>query len=134
VQDYTHSTAPNRRFPDMVTQRIIKAKLAGQRNPYSDKDLSAIAANCTQKENAAKKVERDMAKRLAAMAMQHRIGEVFDAIVTGVTDQGTFIRVMQPHIDGLLAQGQKGLDVGDKLRAKLIRTDVSRGYIDFVRA
>jgi VacB/RNase II family 3'-5' exoribonuclease len=134
VQDYTHSTAPNRRFPDMVTQRIIKAKLAGQRNPYSDKDLSAIAANCTQKENAAKKVERDMAKRLAAVAMQHRIGEVFDAIVTGVTDQGTFIRVMQPHIDGLLAQGQKGLDVGDKLRAKLIRTDVSRGYIDFVRA
>jgi VacB/RNase II family 3'-5' exoribonuclease len=134
VQDYTHSTAPNRRFADVVTQRLIKAKLAGRKNPYSDKDLSAIALNCTQKEDAAKKVEREMSKRLAAVAMQHRIGEVFDAIVTGVTDHGTFVRVLQPHIEGLLAQGQKGLDVGDKLRAKLIRTDVQRGYIDFARA
>ncbi len=134
VQDYTHSTAPNRRFADMVTQRLIKAKLAGKRNPYSDSDLSAIAANCTKKEDAAKKVEREMSKRLAAVAMQHRIGEVFDAIVTGVTDHGTFVRVLQPHIEGLLAQGQQGLDVGDRLRAKLIRTDVHRGYIDFVRA
>lgn len=134
VQDYTHSTAPNRRFADVVTQRLIKAKLAGKRNPYSDSGLSAIAANCTQKENAAKKVEREMSKRLSAVAMQHRIGEVFDAIVTGVTDHGTFVRVAQPHIEGLLAQGQKGLDVGDRLRAKLIHTDVQRGYIDFARA
>jgi exoribonuclease-2 len=134
VQDYTHSTAPNRRFVDIVTQRLIKALLAGQKNPYSDDELTAIAANCTLKEDAAKKVEREMSKRLAAIAMQHRIGEVFDAIVTGVTDHGTFVRVLQPHIDGMLAQGQQGLDVGDKLRVKLIRTDVQRGYIDFARA
>jgi exoribonuclease-2 len=134
VQDYTHSTAPNRRFADVITQRLIKALLAGQKNPYSDDELTAIAANCTQKEDAAKKVEREMSKRLAAVAMQHRIGEVFDAIVTGVTDHGTFVRVLQPHLEGLLAQGQQGFDVGDKLRAKLIRTDVQRGYIDFARA
>jgi VacB/RNase II family 3'-5' exoribonuclease len=134
VQDYTHSTAPNRRFPDVVTQRLIKAMLDGQPNPYSDNELTAIAANCTQKENAAKKVERDMSKRLAAVAMQHRIGEVFDAIVTGASDKGTFVRVQQPHLEGLLAQGQQGLDVGDRLRAKLVRTDPQRGYIDFARA
>lgn len=134
VQDYTHSTAPNRRFADIVTQRLIKALIAGQKNPYSDEELTAIAANCTQKENAAKKVEREMAKRLAAMAMQKRIGESFDAIVTGVTDHGTFVRVLQPHLEGLLIQGQQGLDVGDKIRAKLVRTDVQKGYIDFTRA
>jgi len=133
VQDYTHSTAPNRRFADVVTQRLVKAMLAGQRNPYSDDELTAIAANCTQKEDAARKVEREMSKRLAAVAMQHRIGEVFDAMVTGATEKGTFVRVMQPHIEGLLAQGAQGLDVGDRLRAKLIRTDVQKGYIDFAR-
>jgi len=134
VQDYTHSTAPNRRFADVVTQRLIKAMLAGQSNPYSDEELTVVAANCTQKEDDAKKVEREMSKRLAAVAMQHRIGEVFDAIVTGVTDHGTFVRVPQPHIEGLLAQGEQGLDVGEKVRAKLIRTDVQKGYIDFARA
>jgi VacB/RNase II family 3'-5' exoribonuclease len=134
VQDYTHSTAPNRRFADIVTQRTIKALLAGQRNPYSDDELTSIAANCTQKEDAARKVEREMSKRLAAVGMQKRIGEVFDAIVTGVTPRGTFVRVLQPHVEGLLAQGQQGLDVGDRLRAKLIRTDSQKGYIDFARA
>jgi exoribonuclease-2 len=134
VQDYTHSTAPNRRFPDLVTQRLVKAMLAGQKNPYTDDALAAIAANCTLKENAAKKVEREMGKRLAAIAMQHRIGEIFDAIVTGVTPKGTFILVQKPRVEGLLAQGPKGLDVGDKLRAKLIRTDVQHGFIDFARA
>jgi exoribonuclease-2 len=134
VQDYTHSTAPNRRFADVVTQRLIKAMLAGNANPYSDDELTGIASNCTQKEDAARKVEREMSKRLAAVAMQHRIGEVFDAIVTGKTDHGTFVRILQPHIEGLLAQGDHGLDVGDKLRAKLIRTDVGKGYIDFARA
>src|SRR5271168_3707660 len=134
VQDYTHSTAPNRRFPDVVTQRLIKAMLACQRNPYSDDELTAIAANCTLKENAAKKVEREMGKRLAAIAMQNRIGEIFDAIVTGVTPKGTFIFVQKPHVEGLLAQGEEGLDVGDKVRAKLIRTDVQHGFIDFARA
>jgi VacB/RNase II family 3'-5' exoribonuclease len=134
VQDYTHSTAPNRRFADVVTQRLIKAMLAGQRNPYSDEELTAIAANCTLKEDAARKVEREMSKRLAAIAMQNRVGEVFDAIVTGVTDHGTFVRILQPRVEGLLAQGQHGLDVGDKLRAKLLRTDAQKGYIDFARA
>jgi len=108
--------------------------LAAQPNPYSDDELTCIAANCTQKEDAARKVEREMSKRLAAVAMQHRIGEVFDAIVTGATDSGTFVRVLQPHIEGLLAQGQQGLDVGDRLRAKLIRADPYKGYIDFARA
>jgi VacB/RNase II family 3'-5' exoribonuclease len=133
VQDYTHSTAPNRRFADVVTQRLIKAMLAGQSNPYSDAELTAIAANCTQKEDAAKKVEREMSKRLSAVAMQHRIGEVFDAIVTGASTKGTFVRVLQPHIEGMLVQGYQGLDVGDRLRAKLVRTDVQKGYIDFAR-
>ena len=133
VQDYTHSTAPNRRFPDIVTQRLVKAMLAGQPNPYSDDELSAIAANCTEKGDAARKVEREMSKRLAAVALQHRIGVIFDAIVTGVTPNGTFVRVLQPRVDGLLAQGQQGVDVGDKFKVKLIRTDVQRGFIDFAR-
>jgi len=133
VQDYTHSTAPNRRFADVVTQRLIKALLDGKPGPYSDDELAGIAANCTQKEDAARKVEREMSKRLAAVAMSHRVGETFDAIVTGVTPKGTFVRVLQPHIEGLLAQGAQGLHVGDKVRAKLTRTDVQRGYIDFSR-
>jgi exoribonuclease-2 len=133
VQDYTHSTAPNRRFADVVTQRLIKALMAGQSNPYSDDELTAIAQNCTEKEDAARKVEREMSKRLAAVAMQHRIGEVFDGIVTGVTDHGTFVRVLQPHVEGLLVQAH-GVDVGDKLRAKLISTNVEKGYIDFAVA
>jgi VacB/RNase II family 3'-5' exoribonuclease len=133
VQDYTHSTAPNRRFADVVTQRLIKAMLSGQTGLYSDDELAAIAKNCTLKEDAARKVEREMSKRLAAVAMSHRIGETFDAIVTGVTPHGTFVRVLKPLVEGLLAQGQQGVDVGDKLRVKLTRTDIQRGYIDFVR-
>jgi len=134
VQDYTHSTAPNRRFADIVTQRLIKALLDGKPGPYSDDELAGIATNCTQKEDAARKVEREMSKRLAAVAMSHRVGETFDAIVTGVTPKGTFVRVLQPHIEGLLAQGAQGLHVGDRVRARLTRTDAQRGYIDFVRA
>lgn len=134
VQDYTHSTAPNRRFADVVTQRLVKAFLAGTSGPYTDDELAGIANNCTVKEDAARKVEREMSKRLAAVVMSQRIGETFDAIVTGATPHGTFVRVMQPHVEGLLTQGQQGLDVGDKLRAKLTRTDVQHGYIDFVRA
>ena len=133
VQDYTHSTAPNRRFADVVTQRLIKAMLTNQAAPYSDDELSAIARNCTVKEDAERKVEREMSKRLAAVAMSSRIGQVFDALVTGATPKGTFVRVLKPHVEGLLAQGAQGLDVGDRLRVKLIRTDVQRGYIDFAR-
>jgi VacB/RNase II family 3'-5' exoribonuclease len=134
VQDYTHSTAPNRRYADIITQRLIKAFLSKQGNPYSDDELAAIATNCTVKEDDARKVEREMSKRIAAVAMSGRIGEIFDAIVTGVTPKGTFVRVLQPHLEGLLARGEQGVDVGDKIRAKLISTDVQRGYIDFARA
>jgi len=133
VQDYTHSTAPNRRFADVVTQRLIKSVLAGKKSPYSDEELGAIATNCTVKEDAARKVERGMSKRIAAVSMGSRIGQMFDAIVTGATPKGTFVRVLQPHVEGLLVHGQ-GADVGDKLRVKLISADPRRGYIDFVRA
>ncbi len=133
VQDYTHSTAPNRRFADLVTQRLIKAMLAHQAAPYADSELAAVAANCTTKEDAARKVEREMSKHIAAVAMSNRIGEMFDAIVTGVTPKDTFVRVLKPAVEGLLAQGQQGVDVGDKLRVKLIRTDQQQGYIDFAR-
>src|SRR3984893_1120970 len=133
IQDYTHSTAPNRRFADLVTQRLIKAVLASQPAPYSDAELAAIALNCTLKEDAARKVEREMSKRIAAVAMSSRIGETFDAIVTGVTSHGTFVRILKPAVEGLLTQGQQRADVGDRLRVKLIRTDVQLGYIDFAR-
>jgi exoribonuclease-2 len=133
VQDYTHSTAPNRRFADLTTQRIIKAVLARQSAPYSDDELAVIAHNCTEKEDAARKVERQMSKRIAAVALSHRIGEIFDAIVTGVTPKGTFVRVLRPHAEGLLMRGQQGVDVGDKLRVRLINTNVQRGFIDFAR-
>ena len=133
VRDYTHSTAPNRRFADMVMQRLLKAALTSRPSPYSDADLGAIARNCTEKEDAARKVERGMSKRIAAVNMSGRIGATFDAIVTGAVEHGTYVRVAQPHVEGLLVNGQ-GVDVGDKLRVKLVRTDPQRGYIDFVRA
>jgi exoribonuclease-2 len=133
VRDYTHSTAPNRRFADLAIQRLVKAMLAGAASPYSDAELSQIARNCTDKEDAARRVEREMTKRIAAVAMSSRIGQVFDAVVTGAAPKGTFVRALQAHVEGLLAQGQQGLDVGDRLRVKLIRTDVQHGYIDFAR-
>jgi exoribonuclease-2 len=133
VEDYTHSTAPNRRFPDLVTQRLIKAVLAGQPAPYGDDELAAVARHCTVQENASRKVEREMSKRIAAVAMSGRIGEIFDAVVTGVTPRGTFVRVFRPRVEGLLARGQEGADVGDKLRVALLSTDVERGFIDFAR-
>lgn len=134
VQDYTHSTAPNRRFADLVTQRLVKAVLANQPPPYTDDELGAEAARCTSREDAARKVERAMTKRIAAVAMSGRIGESFDAIVTGVTPHGTFVRVVKPHVEGMVVQGQQGADVGDKLRVTLVRADVDRGFIDFARA
>src|SRR5258708_5925044 len=112
VQDYTHSTAPNRRFADVVTQRLIKALMAGTPGPYSDDELESIANNCTVKGDAARKVERDMSKRLAAVAMSNRIGETFDAIVTGVIPGGTFFPVMHPSIEGIVTQGAKGVHLG----------------------
>jgi VacB/RNase II family 3'-5' exoribonuclease len=135
VQDYTHSTAPNRRFPDVVTQRLMKAHLANSPQPYSEDDLNAIAQRCTQMEDAARKVERDMQKRIAAVVLRPRIGQTFQAIVTGVNQHGTFVRVLNPHVEGMLVNagkpGSKGLDVGDKLTVKLVSTDPQRGFIDF---
>lgn len=134
VEDYTHSTAPNRRYADLVTQRLVKALLDKKPGPYSDDELSKVAADCTAKGDAARKVEREMSKRIAAVAMSGRIGETFDAIVTGVTPRGTFVRILRPHVEGMLVRGQQGVDVGDKMRVTLVRTDPIRGFIDFTRA
>ena len=131
VQDYTHSTAPNRRFPDIVTQRLVKALLAKAPQPYSENDLNAIAVRCTLMEDGARKVEREMQKRIAAVVLHPRIGQSFPAIVTGVNQYGTFVRTLDPHVDGMLVHGGKGLDVGDKVTVKLISTDPQRGFIDF---
>ena len=132
AHDYTHSTAPNRRFADTVTQRLIKSVLGKRPSPYSDGALGSIAQNCTLKEDAARKVERAMNKRIAAVAMQHRIGEMFNAVVTGVTPKGVFVRVTNPPAEGILIHGE-GVDVGDQLRVKLVSTDPRQGYIDFAR-
>jgi VacB/RNase II family 3'-5' exoribonuclease len=133
AHDYTHSTAPNRRFADTVTQRLIKSVLAKKTQPYSDSRLEGIASNCTLKEDSARKVERVMGKRIAAVALQPRIGETFPAVVTGVTPKGTFVRVLRPPAEGLLIRGQQGVDVGDQLDVKLVSADPRRGYIDFAR-
>jgi len=131
VQDYTHSTAPNRRFPDVVTQRLLKAWLAHGAQPYSESQLDTIVAHCTLMEDNARKVEREMQKRIAAVVLQKHIGQSYRAIVTGVNKYGTFVRTLDPHVDGKLVQGGKGLDVGDKVTVKLISTDPERGFIDF---
>jgi len=131
VQDYTHSTAPNRRFPDMVTQRLLKAWLAKSPQPYSEGDLNAIAVHSTLMEDNARKVEREMEKRIAAVVLRPRIGQSFTAIVTGVNKYGTFVRTLDPHAEGMVVSGGKGLDVGDKVTAKLVSTDPQRGFIDF---
>ncbi|MGA7521171.1 MAG: RNB domain-containing ribonuclease [Acidobacteriaceae bacterium] len=134
VQDYTHSTAPNRRYADLVTQRLLKAMIAGQPSPYSDDELSSIATQCTRMEDAERKVAREMQKRIAAVAMASRIGQSFDSIVTGVNQHGSFVRTLRPPVDGMLVRGQQGVDVGDRLRVTLVRTDPEHGYIDFARA
>ena len=131
VQDYTHSTAPNRRFPDMVAQRILKGLLQKGTQPYSDDDLNAIAQRCTLMENAARKVEREMGKRIAAVVLHSRVGQSFRAVVTGKNEHGTFVRTFNPPVEGMLVHGGHGLDVGDRLTAKLINTDPQRGFIDF---
>lgn len=131
VHDYTHSTAPNRRYADLITQRLVKAALAKSTPPYTETELNAIAAHCTEREDAARKVERKVRKVAAAVLLRDRIGEVFDAIVTGVTPKGTFARVLRPPADGLVVRGEKGLRVGDKIQVKLLSTEPERGFIDF---
>jgi ribonuclease R len=134
VQDYTHSTAPNRRFPDLVAQRIIKAALTrGSGAPYTDSQLDAIALRCTEREDAANKVERLVRKAAAALLLQSRIGERFDAIVTGASEKGTWVRIRRPPVEGRLERGYEGLEVGDHVRVKLVHTDPARGFIDFSR-
>lgn len=133
AQDYTHSTAPNRRFADLVTQRLLQALSAKTNTPYSDQELDAIASNCTLKEDAARKVQRAMSKRIAAVALERRIGEKFSAVVTGVTPKGVFVRVLGPPVEGRLMRGEQGLDVGDRLSVTLLRADPRTGFIDFGR-
>lgn len=132
AQDYTHSTAPNRRFADLVTQRLLKSLEDGTK-PYSDDELDAIARNCTLKEDAARRVHRNMVKRIAAVALQHRVGQTFPAVVTGATDKGVFVRVLNPPVEGRLIRGEEGLDVGDRLKVTLLGTDPQRCHIDFGR-
>jgi VacB/RNase II family 3'-5' exoribonuclease len=134
VNGYSHSTAPNRRFPDLITQRLLKAALGGDKPPYSPSELSALATRCTEQEDAAKKVERQIRKSAAASFLIRRIGESFDAIVTGASEKGTWVRLLTPPAEGKLMSGEQGVDVGDQIRVRLTSVNVERGFIDFVRA
>jgi len=133
VKDYTHSTAPNRRFPDLITQRILKTTLGGLPQPYGESELVELAKHCTLKEDDANKVERQVAKSAAAMLLFPRIGNVFDAICTGAAEKGTWVRIFQPPIEGRLLHGYEGIDVGNRLKVKLVHVDVNQGFIDFER-
>lgn len=133
VKDYTHSTAPNRRYPDLITHRLVKAALAKQKAPYSDDELSELASHCTEQEDAANKVERQVRKSAAACLLARHIGERYDAIVTGASAKGTWVRIFHPPVEGKLVQGHQGLDIGQRLHVKLIDVDVEKGFIDFVR-
>ncbi len=133
VRDYTHSTAPNRRFPDLVTQRLLKAAIASGPAPYSNTELSALADHCTVQENNAKKVERRVQKSAAALLLAHRIGQRFGGVVTGASDKGTWVRISGPTAEGKLVRGFEGLDVGDHATVQLLHTDVAKGFIDFAK-
>ncbi len=133
VHDYTHSTAPNRRYADLITQRLVKALLAKAAAPYSESELTAIAAHCTAREDAARKVERKMRKVAAAVLMQNRIGEEFDAIVTGASPKGIFARTLRPPVDGRVMRGEQGLGIGDRIKVRLLSAEPERGFIDFGR-
>jgi exoribonuclease-2 len=134
AHDYTHSTAPNRRYADIVTQRLIQSAHAGSPQPFSFAELEAIARQCTLREDAARKVQRDMNKRIAAVAMAERAGEEFDAVVTGVVARkGVFVRLSDPPVEGRLLRGERGTDVGDRIRVRLLGADPERGFIDFAR-
>jgi exoribonuclease-2 len=134
VQDYGHSTAPNRRFPDLVTQRLLKAALGGSPAPYGRDELDQVARHCTQQEDNANKVERQVRKSAAALLLESRIGERFDGIVTGASGKGTWVRIFRPPVEGRVVEGFSGLDVGEKVNVQLVDTNVERGYIDFVRS
>ncbi len=134
VKDYAHSTAPNRRYPDLITQRLLKAALEGDSWPYSKDELEALAKHCTEEEDAADKVERQVDKSAAALLLETRIGEQFDSLVTGASDKGTWVRLLSMPVEGKLVTGFDGLDVGDRVRVRLISINVERGFIDFKKA
>ncbi len=134
VRDYTHSTAPNRRFPDLITLRLVKAALAGQASPYANDELEELAKHCTEQEDNANKVERQVRKSAAALLLESRIGQRFDAIVTGATDKGVWVRILAPPVEGKLIRGEERLKVGQKVFVELVGTNVERGFIDFARA
>jgi exoribonuclease-2 len=133
LKDYTHSTAPNRRYPDLITHRLLKAALSGASLPYTSGELEDLARHCTLQEDNAAKVERQVRKSAAALMLASRIGERFDAIVSGASEKGTYVRVLHPAVEGRVLQGAQGLDVGDRVHVELVHTDVERGYIDFAR-
>jgi VacB/RNase II family 3'-5' exoribonuclease len=130
THDYSHATAPNRRYADLVTQRLVKAALAEAAPPYTDDELAAIAAHCTEREDAARRVERSVRKTAAAVLLGDRIGATFDAIVTGATGKGTYVRTLHPPAEGRVVRGERGLDVGDRVRVRLVMTDPAKGFID----
>jgi ribonuclease R len=131
VKDYAHSTAPNRRYPDLLTQRLLKAALEGKPVPYGKDELDVLAAHCTEAEDAANKVERQVGKSAAALLLESRIGEQFDSIVTGASEKGTWVRLLTVPVEGKLISGFDGIDVGDRIRVKLTSVDVQQGFIDF---
>jgi len=131
VKDYAHSTAPNRRYPDLLTQRLLKAALEGKPAPYSKDELDVLATHCTEAEDSVKKVERRVEKSAAALLLESRIGEKFDGIITGASEKGTWVRLLKMPVEGKLVKGYEGMDVGNRLRVQLIDTDVEQGYIDF---
>lgn len=133
VRDYSHSTAPNRRYPDVITQRLLKAALDGGAPPYRLDELEALAQHCTEQEDAAKKVERQVRKSAAAMLLSGREGETFQALVTGASPKGTWVRILKPPVEGRVVHGEAGLDVGDRCTVRLVETDILRGFIDFAR-
>lgn len=133
VPDYAHSTAPNRRYADLIVQRLIKATLAGKPSPYTFEELNRIAAHCNERESAARKVERQIGKTVAASVMAARVGEEFNAIITGINERGTFARVLNPPVDGRVVENETGLQIGDEVRLRLTATDVRQGFIDFAR-
>ncbi len=133
VNDYTHSTAPNRRFPDLATQRLLKAAISSEPPPYSNEELNSLAGHCTEQETNAAKVERQVRKSAAALLLASRIGERFDGLVTGASGKGTWVRILHPAAEGKVVRGFQGLDVGDRVRVKLVHTDVEHGFVDFAR-
>jgi len=134
VAKYVHSTAPNRRYADLINQRLLKATDVGAPLPYSEAELDELARHCNERELQAHQIERTMRKRLAAAALVDRVGQSFDAVVTGKSEKGTYVRVLGPPVEGRLMQGDRGVDVGSKLRVKLTHVDSRKGYIDFAAA